>query len=101
MYTRRTGFARYAPCFSRSDRSWRLVSRSCSKCRHVSPSTPGAAERLAMATFQMWPSAYSYSIGTPEQGSFAAEFLARPYLGRRFGAALTDVTARLEAGVGR
>jgi hypothetical protein len=58
-------------------------------------------ERLAMATFQMWPSAYSYSVGTPEQGSFAAEYLARPYLGRRFGAALTDVTARLEAGVGR
>jgi hypothetical protein len=54
-----------------------------------------------MATFQMWPSAYSYSVGTPEQGSFAAEYLARPYLGRRFGAALTDVTARLEAGVGR
>ena len=56
---------------------------------------------MCVATFQMWPSAYSYSVGTPEQGSFAAEYLARPYLGRRFGTALTDVTARLEAGVGR
>jgi hypothetical protein len=46
-----------------------------------------------MATFQMWPSAYSYSVGTPEQGSFAAEYLARPYLCQRFSAALTDVTA--------
>jgi hypothetical protein len=54
-----------------------------------------------MATFPMWPSAHSYSVGTPEQGSFAAEYLARPYLGRRFGDILTDGTARLEAGVGR
>jgi hypothetical protein len=61
----------------------------------------GVRERLAMATFPMWPSAYSYSVGTPEQGSFAAEYLARPYLGRRFGDVLTDGTARLEAGVGR
>jgi hypothetical protein len=52
-----------------------------------------------MATFPMWPSAYSYSVGTPEQGSFAAEYLARPYLGRRFGDVLTDESSYVGCGI--
>src|SRR6266403_1458675 len=43
IYTLRTGFARYAPRFSLSERSWRFLSSSSPSCRHVSPSTPGAA----------------------------------------------------------
>src|SRR5438552_17647571 len=35
----------------------------------------GVLERLAIATPQMWPSACSYSVSTPEQGCFAAEYL--------------------------
>src|SRR5579875_874638 len=48
MYTLRTGLARYAPRFSRSDKSWRFFSRSSPWCRHVSPSTPGAASFLRL-----------------------------------------------------
>lgn len=54
-----------------------------------------------MATPVVWPSAYSYSVGTPEETTFAAEYPARSYPGRRFSLALTDDAARLGAGVGR
>ena len=49
MYARRTGFARYAPRFSRADRSWRFAYRAAPYCCHVSPSMPAAASRF-MAT---------------------------------------------------
>ena len=49
----------------------------------------------------MWPSASPYSVGTPEENTFAAEYPARPYPCRRFGAALAGNAARLGAGVGR
>ena len=46
MYALRAGLARYAPRFSRAERSRRFVSRFCPYDRHVCPSTPGAASRL-------------------------------------------------------
>ena len=38
-------------------------------------------------------SAYPHSVGTPECGSFAAEYSARPYPCRRFGDTLTGASA--------
>src|SRR5438034_549070 len=32
----------------------------------------------------MWPSAYSYGVGVPKRGSFAAEYPACPYPCQRF-----------------
>jgi hypothetical protein len=54
-----------------------------------------------MATRPVWPSASPYGVGTPEEGSFAAEYPARPFPYRRFDSVLTDDAARLGAGVGR
>ena len=42
MYARRTGLARYAPRFTRLDKSWRLAPKVCPYDFHVSPSTPAA-----------------------------------------------------------
>ena len=57
--------------------------------------------RLALATHPVWPSTSPYSVGTPEEWSFAAEYPARPFPYRRFRSVLTDDAARLGAGVGR
>ena len=54
-----------------------------------------------MATHPVWPSASPYSVGTPEERTFAAEYPARSYPDRRFDSVLTDDVARLGAGVGR
>ena len=54
-----------------------------------------------MATPVVWPSAYSYSVGTPEGTTFAAQYPARPFPYRRFGGTLASDVARLGAGVGR
>ena len=46
-----------------------------------------------MAIPPVLPSASPYSVGTPEQSSFAAEYPARPYPCQRFSAALTNGSA--------
>ena len=46
-----------------------------------------------MSTRPVWPSASPYSVGTPEEGSFAAEYPARTYPCQRFDAALTGGSA--------
>jgi hypothetical protein len=49
----------------------------------------------------MLPSATLHSVGTPEDGPYAAEYPARPYPCRRFEPTLADDFARLGAGMGR
>jgi hypothetical protein len=53
-----------------------------------------------MATHTVWPSAYSYSVGTPEglvlahEGmDYAAQYPARAFPCQRFAPALTDSDA--------
>jgi hypothetical protein len=41
----------------------------------------------------MVPSAYSYSVGIPEEGSYAAEYPARTFPYQRFDAALASSSA--------
>jgi hypothetical protein len=48
---------------------------------------------LAITVHSMEPSAYSYSIGVPENATFAAEYPARTFPCQRFVAALTSSSA--------
>jgi hypothetical protein len=41
----------------------------------------------------MWPSAFSYGVGVPEEIAFAAEYPACTFPCHRFVATLTDRTA--------
>ncbi len=43
---------------------------------------------LPISAHPMGPSAFSYSVGVPEDGSYAAEYPARTLPGQRFDAAL-------------
>jgi len=49
----------------------------------------------------MGPSASPYSVGVPEEGTYAAEYPARTFPCQRFDAALASSSAWLGADVGR
>jgi hypothetical protein len=49
--------------------------------------------RLAISALPILPSAFSYSVGIPEDLSFAAEYPARTFPCQRFDAALADGSA--------
>lgn len=57
--------------------------------------------RLAISAHRMLPSAFSYSVGIPEQLSFAAQYPARTSPCPRFVATLARDNAGLGAAVGR
>jgi hypothetical protein len=48
---------------------------------------------LAISVYGTEPSAFSYSVGIPEYGSYAAEYLARTLPYQRFDAALAGGSA--------
>jgi hypothetical protein len=57
--------------------------------------------RLAISAHQMLPSALSYSVGIPEELSFAAQYPARTFPYPRFDATLAGGSAGPGAIVGR